>query len=231
MKPPRLLLLAVSGVSLFAFSGCAPVGDVAIKVDDRTYTHHDIDALVDFQCAATAAQPQDPQNAAPTVVSRAQARSEMAGRLFDSAVFAEVAAKAGVEPDLAAVKTQLAGLQDVVDRTVPAADRARVVALITETYVSASVFETAFVKAYGEEALGQLDQAGILAAAQKLKDEVVQSADVELDPVYGLSEDGQAPNANKASLSQAVSTFAKDAATTPAPAEWITGLPASQTCG
>lgn len=233
MKPPRLVLLAVAAASLLAVTGCAPTGDIAVKVGDISYTHEDVDVLVNFQCAASAAQAAnggDPQGGA-TKVSRAQVRSEWAGRLYDAAVYAEIGAKADVQPDLAKIKTDLAGLQAAVDQTVPQGDRKRVVDLITETYTTASMFEAAFLKIHGADALSTMDQQALTAAAQELKATVTNGDDIDLDPVYGLSKDGLTANANDASLSLPVSTFAKDAAAKESSAEWIAGLPTKQVCG
>lgn len=235
MKPPRLVLprlvlLAVAGTSVLALTGCAPTGDVAIKVGSVSYTHDDVDKLVGFQCAASQANGGNP-DAPQTKVSRAQVRSEWASRLYDAAVYARIGANADVEPDLAKIKTDLAGLPAAVDATVPKADRARVVELITETYETASMFEAAFLKIHGQDALTTMDQQALTTAAQELKATVTGDDDIDLDPVYGLTKDGSGANANDASMSLPVSAFAKAAAAKESAAEWIAGLPKNQVCG
>ncbi|RZI88276.1 MAG: hypothetical protein EOO67_13330 [Microbacterium sp.] len=238
MKPPRLVLLAVTGISLFAFAGCSPVGDVAIKANGTTVSNDDVDLFTTFLCNYRAgANAESGAEGQAGQVPRGQARSEAARLLAESLVSAKAADAAKVPADLPGVEQSLQQIAPLIDKSATGDDRKRLVRLLTDSIASSTRLETAIktemVNELGE-AINQLPQdqgqaifdqkyAALIASA-------VKSSDLEIDPVFGIDPDSLAPGGD-ASLSSPVSQYAKDATAAQAPAEWLASLPKNQLCG
>jgi hypothetical protein len=236
VKPPRLVLLAVTGVSLLAFSGCAPVGDAAIKVDGTTYTSKDVDLFTHFQCNYLAKVSADPSSAGQVQqVSREEARSQIAGYLVGTVLDAEVAKKAGAKPDESQVKTTIDSLAPVINSvTKDTDDRQRLTTLVTSYLESQLALQSAIVAQIGEATLQQLGQeqgtAALQQAAAAARKAIAKTSDIDVDPAYGIGKDGQSVGVDS-SLSVPVSSFAKDATATTATADFLQALPKNQRCG
>ena len=238
MKPPRLVLLAVTGASLLAFTGCSPVGDVAIEADGTTLSTDDVDLFTSFLCNYRAASATDPaaggQSAAVPVV---QARAEAARLLAESLITERAADAAKIATDLPGVEQSLTQLDPVLDKSATGADRTRLKELLTDSILSSSRIETAvkneMVAELGEsinelpqdqgQAIFDQKYAALLASGLK-------GADLEIDPVYGIDEDTLAAGQDP-SLSRPVTSFAKDATQAQSPAEWLAALPQNLRCG
>ncbi|MGJ0558387.1 hypothetical protein [Methylocystis sp.] len=235
MKPPRLVLLAAAGLSLVAFAGCAPVGDVAIKANGATLSNKDVDLFTTFLCNYRAGANAEAGSAGQ--VPRQQARTEAARLLAESLVSDKAADAAKVPDELDGVEQSLQQFSAVIDQSASGDDRARLKNLLIDSITSSSRLETAIktemVNELGE-AIDQLPQdqgqaifdekyAALIASA-------VSSSDLEIDPVFGIDPDTLTPGADS-SLSAPVSQYAQDSTQLQAPAEWLASLPANQLCG
>lgn len=230
----RLVAAGTAGAALLALTGCAQVGDVAIKVDGTTYTSADVDLFTDFQCGYLAEAAQSPEAAGQIpAMSRKQARSEIATFLVSSVLDAEIAEEAGAEADKAQVQQTITQLDPVIKKVAKGADRERLVELIS-TYLSSRIaIQNAVIEQIGEQTLqGMGQEAGTQAIEQAIANAraaVAKDADIEIDPVFGLDDDGLRP-VGDASLSEAVSTFAKQSVQQAPPATWFDALPKNQRC-
>lgn len=238
MKPPRLVLLAVTGISMLAFAGCSPVGDVAIKANGTTLSNDDVDLFTTFLCNYRAsANAESGAEGQAGQVPRAQARAEAARLLAESLVSDKAADAAKAPEDLPGVEQSLQQITPLIDKSASGKDRTRLKSLLTDSILSSSRLETAIktemVNELGE-AINQLPQdqgqaifdekyAALIASA-------VKSADLEIDPVFGIDPDSLAPGGD-ASLSSPVSKFSQDSIAAQAPAEWLSALPKNQLCG
>lgn len=239
MKPSQnkrsLLLLAACGLSLLAFTGCAPVGDVAIKVDDTEYSSSDVELFTDFRCGLLAQAAENPelQGQVPAI-TRQQARNQMATFLVDAAIDSRVAADAKVTADPAGVTQQVDEVREVVNAVATGEDRERLLELVTEFVESQVAIQTAIVAQIGEETLNQLGQEGasqaIQETAQTARAVFAEKLDIDVDPAYGLSNDGLAPDAGGSSLSVPVSDFAKSATSAQLEGTFVDALPRNQRC-
>jgi len=238
VKPPRLVLLAVAGASLFAFTGCSPVGDVAIKVNDTTLSNEDVDLFTSFLCNYRAEAGNDPNAGVESAgVPIQQARTEAARLLVQSLVLERAAAEEGISDELTGIEQTLVQFNPLIDASATGEDRARLKELLIDSISSSSRIETAVNNAMVEElgdAINQLPQdQGQAIFDQKFAEFLntgLSSADLEIDPVFGVDPDtlevGQ-----ESSLSAPVSQFAKDAAEPNPSAEWLAALPQNFRCG
>lgn len=235
MKSSRLTVLAVTGVALFSFSGCAQTGDVAIKVDDTTYSAKDVDLFTDFQCDYFEDAGRNPEAAGQLPqISRAQARSQVATFLVSTALDARIAEKADAKADPDQVKQTMDSLAPVIKKSAKGEDRERLTSLISEYLDAQLAIQAAIVAQIGETTLQQLGQE---QANQVLTDALntaqaaaAKASDIDIDPVYGLSDDGLQV-ADDPSLSVRVTKFAKDASAAQATETFLGDLPSSQRCG
>jgi hypothetical protein len=236
VKPPRLVLLAVTGVSLFAFAGCSPVGDAAIKVGGTTYTTKDVDLFTDFQCDYLAKAAAAPDTSGQVQqVSREQARAQIAGYLVATVLDAKVADQAGAKADESQVKTTIDSLVPVIDEVTKNTDeRKRLTSLVTSYLESQLALQSAIIAKIGEATLQQLGQeqgtAALQQAAAAARAAIAKKTDIDVDPVYGVGKDGQSAGEDS-SLSVPVSTFAKSTRATTASADFLDALPKNQRCG
>jgi len=86
----------------------------------------------------------------------------------------------------------------------------------------------------GEQATGKKEtaqnQQDLLNAGYQRRESWRKKVDIEIDPRYGPSDDGW-PGAGDGSVSEASSSFAKDADAEQPDPSWMSTLPASQKCG
>lgn len=238
MKPPRLVLLAVAGVSLSLFVGCAPTGDVAIKFGSTKITNEDVDLVTDFLCTYRATQAADPSAEGASAESPVQqAKTGAVGIIAQSLVSEKVADQNKVPQDPAGIKETLTQIQPIIDQVATGKDRTRLTELISDSISSSTRFEAAVKTAMAAEVgdrmqtLGQEEGQAIFDRLQaQLVAAAIKVSDIEIDPVFGVD----IKNSNTyvdPSLSAPVSAFAKDSVATQAPAEWLAALPKTQRCG
>lgn len=230
MKVHQLVLGAAATASVLLLTGCAPTGDVAVKVGDQTFTTADVDLLTDFQCTYLADLVADPANAGQvSAVSRQRARADMASILVATALDELLAERANVTVDPARLREPLAQLDPTIEKVASGEDRERLRELVSDSIANSfAVNEIAAQLAQENGVEGtqeQLAQAMFALRAGEAKD-----ADVEIDPVFGLSKDGLSPG-DDPSLSLTLSAFAKQAAANPPDAGLVDKLPANQRCG
>ena len=234
MLAPRLVVLAVTGVSLLSFTACSPVGGAAVQVDGTTYTHADVDLFTKFECSYLAAASADPSTGSQVQqISKAQAQSLMASILVTSALDAKVAKHAHVTADDAQVASTMTTLTGPIAKVASGADRTRLTALILTSLRAQIAVQTAIIKQIGEatqQQMGQQQGSQVLQdTIQSVRTTAAKTADIRVDPAYGLSANGLRADSDP-SLSVPVSAFAKDSTQTTAPATWLSGLPANQRC-
>lgn len=224
----RLALLAGAAATAIALTGCTPTGDTAIKVGRTSYTGSDVDLLTKFECTIAT----DPAaGAAP--LSRQAARGFMASVLVASAIDHEISVKAKVQPTSGDVASTMAQLDPYIDKAAKGKDRTRLRELV-ETSVLGQVAVGTIVQQTLAQQLSQMDQT---QAQQVVSDGIKQiraseakKAKIEVDPVFGLSADGLEPGGSDPSLSTALSSFAKSAASQQPDQAWLDKLPANQKC-
>lgn len=231
MKVNRLVLgVSTAAASLLVFTGCAPTGDVAVKVGDETFATSDVDLLTDFQCGYLEALGADPAMAGQiAAVPRQRARSDMASVLVASALDGLLAEQAGITVDRARLREPMSQLEETIKQTATGAERERLRELVSDSIangfaandVAAQLAQQSGVDATQE----QLSQAMFaLRSGQAARTEVV------IDPVFGLSKDGLTPG-DDPSLSLALSDFATQATASPPDPALADKLPANQRCG
>lgn len=231
MKASRLVLGSAAAASVLLLSACSPTGDVAVKVGDTTFASSDIDLLTDFQCGYLASLLEDPAMAGQVaVVPRDRARADMARILVASALDGRIAERFGAEVDQARLRDPMAQLEPTIEKTATGADRERLRELVVDSigngFAVNDVVASQVTQQFGDQATQEM----VGQATFGLRAEEAAAAGVEVDPVFGLSEDGLG-SGDDPSLSLTVSDFATKAAAAVPDAALVDALPASQRCG
>lgn len=230
MKVHQLVLGAAATASVLLLTGCSPAGDVAVKVGDETYTTSDVDLLTDFQCSYLADLIADPANAGQiAAVPLQRARSDMASILVASALDRLLAERANVEVDPARLREPLAQLVPSIEKVATGADRDRLRVLVTES-IEYSIAVSEIASRLAQESGVEASQEQLSQAVFALRTGEATRAEVEVDPVFGLSKDGLNPGADP-SLSRPLSDFSTKATANPPDQELVNALPANQRCG
>jgi len=231
VKANRLVLgVASAAASILALSGCAPTGDVAVKVGDETFATSDVDLLTDFQCGYLASLIADPAMAGQVAaVSRQRARSDMASVLVASALDAVIADKAGIDVDPARLREPMTQLEEAITKTATGEDRERLRQLVSESIENGFAVNDVAARLAQESGV-EATQEQLAQAMFALRTGAAKEAKVEIDPVFGLSADGLNPG-DDPSLSLTLSDFSQQAAASPPDAALVDKLPANQRCG
>ncbi|RNL61248.1 hypothetical protein EFK50_17940 [Nocardioides marmoriginsengisoli] len=228
MKANRLVLLAAATASAIALTGCTPAGDVAVEVGKVKYSTSDVDLLTTFQCEIAS----DP-NAGAGALSRQSARAFMASILVASALDGQIGEKYKVKAGPADAASSMEQLNSFIDKAATGDDRKRLRTIVEDSIIGQVAVSTVVQQAIGQS-LQQMSQEQAQQAIQegitKLRLDAAKSADIEVDPVYGLSADGLEPAKTDPSLSRALSDFAKESMKAPVDQAWLEKLPANQRC-
>ncbi len=231
MKANRLVLgVATATASILVLSGCTPSGDVAVKVGDETFTTADVDLLTDFQCSYLAELVADPANGGQVAaVSRQRARSDMASILVATALDEVLAERADVTVDPARVREPLEQLGPTIEKVASGEDRERLRALVTAS-IENSIAVSEIAGRLAQESGVEANEEQLSQALFALRTGEAKRAGVEIDPVFGLSDDGLTPG-NDPSLSLTLSEFSQQATASPPDPALVDQLPANQRCG
>lgn len=225
MKTNRLVLLVAAGTTAFALTGCAPTGDVAIKVGSVSYSDNDVDLLTKFFCTSA-----KPENGAP-VLSRQAARAVMSTYLVSSAIDNHIADKAKVKPTKADVAESVTSSEPIIEQVAQGKDRDRLRSLLENLIIGETAVSTIVQQALGQ-ALTQVpaeqQQQVVSDGMTQLRTDAAKTLDIEADPALGLAANGLAPA--DTSLSVPLSSFAKAAAAAQPDQTFLDGLPAGQRC-
>ena len=231
MKANRLVVLAAAAAALVTLTGCASAG-TAVKVDGTSFTKEDVELFTDFQCeylsSAGAASGQVP------ALSRQDARSQSATFLVSSVLDQQVVDQAGAKANETQVQEAMGQLKPYIAKAAKGEDRERLTTLIRD-YLRAQIGVQQVVVAQlgGEAALTKLGQEAASQAVQQTiagaQAAFAKKADIEVDPVYGLDDDGLQLSAG-GSLSVATSKFAKAAASGTPDSTFLSALPKNQRC-
>ncbi len=231
MKANRLVLgVAAAAVALLALTGCSPSGDVAIRVGDEKFATADVDLLTDFQCDYLATLLADPAMASQVAaVSRQRARSDMASVLVASALDGLLAERAKVEVDRTRLRDPMAQLEPTIVKSATGEDRERLRELITDSIANGFAVNDLAAR-FAQESGVEASQEQLSQAMFALRTGEAKRAEVEIDPVFGLSQDGLNPG-DDPSISRSLSDFSQQASASPPDAALVDGLPANQRCG
>lgn len=231
MKANRLVLgAATAAASILALTGCAPTGDVAVKVGEESFATADVDLLTDFQCTYLASLTADPAMAGQVAaVSRQRARSDMASVLVASALDEVVAKEFDVDVDPARLREPMGQLAEAIEGSAAGEDRDRLRELVSES-IENSLAVNEIAARLAQESGIEASQEQLAQAVFALRTGAAQDTEIEIDPVFGLSGDGLNPG-DDPSLSVTLSEFSQKATASPPDPELVDGLPANQRCG
>jgi len=233
----RLVLLAVAGSSVLALTGCTQSGNVAARVDDTTVPTSEVDFLTRMQCASLGKAAEDPQQGQATqTVATSQIRTGMVNTLIQSELNRQLAASKDLSYDAATLRSVMQQFETTV-KDVPKKDQDRFRDLVEDVYRGQLQVYT-----YAESELGgSPTQEQVQQEVARIQDEFRASVDVDVNPEYGADAKGVAGSVD-ASLSRAVSSFAKQSLEAPPDQStdpdaqarytaWLGTLPADQKCG
>lgn len=202
----KLVLLAP--VAALALAGCAHDPTVAAKVAGQTVPVSDVSIMAKFLCASAASQ--SAQGGATVPLS--QVNQFAVTYLTGSKALADLAGRSHVKippVDSSAASRLIA--------TLPASDRSRATELINEVDASLSFVAQHFGTTNGQQ---------MLSALASLIQGEVKAGRLVSNPEYPTVA-GEASG----SISKAVSTVAKSAASAQPGATYLAALPAGQKCG
>lgn len=222
------LVLGAAAASAIVLTGCAPTGDVAIEVGGTSFSTTDVDLLTKFQCSIAS-----DENVGAPPISRATARSFMATVLVSTVLDKKIGADSGVTLGPAEAAATMTSLDPYIEKVTRGEDRERLRKIVEDSVIGQLAVSSVVQTALGE-ALSQLPQeqaaAAVAEGTQRLRIEAAQDLDIEIDPAFGLSENGLETGKSDASLSRALSDFARAGASDSAEKAWLDDLPASQRC-
>jgi hypothetical protein len=215
VKANRLVLLAVTGTSVLALTGCTPSGNVAAKVGDDKVTTSDVDFLTRMQCDTLDRAAKDPSQAGTSqMVAISQVRTGMVNTLVQAELNRQLAARDHLDYDKSTLRTVMDQFESVVSKA-PAKDRDRFRDQVQDVYRGQLQVYTL--------AQSQLEGQGVAAPTQDQVDQAVTAIQDDFRKGVAGSVDP--------SLSHAVSSFAKSSVSAQPDQTWVTKLPADQRCG
>jgi hypothetical protein len=232
VKVHRLVLIAVAGASTLALSGCAQSGNVAARVGDTTVPTSDVDFLSRMQCETLDKAAQNPAAAAQggvQTVPVAQVRTGMLNTLVESELNRQLAAKEHLTYDKDTLRSVMSQFQSVVDQ-VAAKDRDRFRSMVEDLYRGQLQVYTLAQEELSRQGVTRPSQDQVDQAVSKIQADFRKGVDVEVNPQYGADSHGVAGKTD-ASLSLAVSSYAKQARSAQPESSWVSSLPADQRCG
>jgi hypothetical protein len=230
VKANRLVLLAVTGTSVLALTGCSPSGNVAAQVGGHNVTTSDVDFLTRMQCDTLDRAAKDPSQAGTTqMVAVSQVRTGILNTLVQAELNRQLAARDDLDYDKSTLRTVMDQFESVVAQA-PAKDRDRFRDQVETVYRGQLQLYTL--------AQSQLESQGVASPTQDQADQAVSAiqddfrkgVDIEVNPEYGADDAGVAGSVDP-SLSHPVSSFAKSSVSAQPGAAWVSKLPADQRCG
>jgi len=228
VKANRLVLLAVAGVSMLALTGCTQTADVAARVGDETVPTSDVDFLTKVQCDIydKAAK----QNAGQVqAVPVSLVRTQWVNTLVDTELNRQLAARDDLSYDRSTLRSAMDQFEDTLKQA-PASDRDRARDLIESIYRGQlQVVELAHHNLSTEGVTDPTDDQ-VSDEVTKILADFRKGVDIEVNPQYGADDKGVAGSVDP-SLSQAVSSYAKQSASAKPDATWVSQLPDDQRCG
>ena len=222
----KLLTALTAACAALVLSGCGAVPPGAAAVVDGTkISKGDVEELADSQCAGAELAAKTPQ---AQTVTRKQLNQRSLRLLMDIELSLKYADEEGLEPrpdSSAAIYSQVQPLVEALPKKHQESTAATFHRWADATDVLIQVGE----QATGQQATEQ-NQQDLLNAGFQQREAWRKKVEIEIDPRYGPSGDGW-PGAGDGSVSEASSTFAKDANKEQADPKWMATLPASQKCG
>lgn len=232
MKAHRLVLIAVAGASMLALSGCAQSGNVAARVGDTTVPTSDVDFLSRMQCETLDKAAQNPAAAAQggvQTVPVSQVRTSMLNTLVEAELNRQLAAKEHLGYDKETLRGAMAQFERVVDQ-VAEKDRARFRSIVQDVYRGQLQVYTLAQEQLSRDGVSRPSQDQVDQAVANIQAKFRKGVHVEVNPQYGADAQGIAGR-DDASLSLAVSPYAKQARSAQPQSTWVSSLPADQRCG
>ena len=222
----KLLTALVAAFAALVLGGCAtlPPGAAAV-VGGTKITSSDVEELADSQCAGAELAAKTPQ---AQTVTRKQLSQRSLRLLMDIELTRQYADEQGLEPrpdSSAAIYTQVQPLVEAL----PKKHRESTAATFHNWADATDVLIQEGARATGQKETEQ-NQQDLLNAGFQKREAWRKKVDIEIDPRYGPSDDGW-PGSGDGSVSEASSTFAKDANKEQADPKWVATLPANQKCG
>lgn len=231
MKANRLVLLAVAGVSVLSLAtGCAPAGDVAVKVGDASVAKSDVEFLTRLQCDGIAKAAQDPAQGGQAQKYPLQlVRGSMVTLLAETEVDKQLVARDNIAADPSLIKTQMSQY-DGMFALAPKADQRRYRQMFEAYFTARYQLLQLAVKELAKQGVVQPVEQQVQATAIDLRDKYFKSIKVEVDPAYGVKSDLSGALADS-SLSIPRSVFAKQSVAEQPDQGFVDALPAKQRCG
>ena len=223
----RKLLIALTAVgAALVLTGCGtlPPGAAAV-VDGTKITNSDVQELADSQCAGAELSAKTSQ---AQTVTRKQLSQRSLRLLMDIELSLKYAKEEGLEPradSSSAIYTQV----EPLIKALPKKHQESTAATFHRWADATDVLIQAGEQATGKKETAQ-NQQDLLNAGYQRRESWRKKVDIEIDPRYGPSDDGW-PGAGDGSVSEASSSFAKDADAEQPDPSWMSTLPASQKCG
>jgi hypothetical protein len=213
----------VAGAAL-ALSGCGLHPGAAAVVDGVTISDSQVDDTAAALCSNTLANAKAQGQPKPALASRG-ARQAAVRFMVDAELAREFAKAKGITPPQSDVSAALAQNEQAI--TALPKDLQPVFRDFLRGYVE----EQLILREAGRKSLGgsPTDEQAITEGS-RLRQKWASSVDVEVDPRFGTWTKGTLA-ASGGSLSVPVSRSASAGANTNPSADWVSGLPASQTCG
>lgn len=226
----RLVRSVVAAASVVLLAGCAggmAPGD-AVKVGDQTVSRAHVDDAAEGLCLAIGAQ----LEAQGQQLAHAQLRQSIVQVLTLRLVGDEVAEEYGVEAgaDYVDARSQVEALLEEVPEELHSAV---IDSETTQQYLESVTLAAGRVALESEGAVEASDEEAALRG-QEIFSEAAGTADVSLDPRYGLVVGEAGVEVGDSSSSQAVSFPAAQGVAsdeTGVDADWVMTLPSSQRCG
>jgi hypothetical protein len=220
---------ALATSALLALAGCGALHPgAAAVVGSGTISHEAVADVAEALCAANASSAKAAGRPVQAVASKG-ARAAALQVLLESRLSHLFGERRGVHPDprmvAQAVAQSSAGLQ-----LLPPEDRHALRAAVRAYAEGQSILLRIGRRSLQQQGKQPVTAQEALAEGQRLRGEVLQSIDVEVDPRYGSYTQGQL-QAGDSDLSVATSDAARQASLAQPSASYLAGLPASQKCG
>lgn len=231
MKAKRLVLLTAAAIlGASSLAGCAQAGSHAAQVGDKVVSTSDVDFLTRMQCDALNSAAKNPsQSGQVQTTPTRQIRAQMVNALVQSVVNEQLAAPRGGVYDRATYRQVMDQFEPAV-QSAPAPDRNRFRKLVGDFYKGQLEVYAIAQQELAAQGINQPTDAQLQQVIGVLQNAYRKSVTVKINPVYGPDANDVA-GAVDPSLSIAVSSYAKQAASGQPSAAFVAGLPSNLRCG
>lgn len=215
-----------AAIAVLLLTGCSDLtpGTAAV-VNGTKISNSSVDRLSDAQC--TLRQVLAKSDAAPAA-SFSRVKQDSLSLLLDTEVNTQFGTSEGIQADPLLTKGFLNQILPVF-KPLPEKSRNEFVRVFRVWSKGRAILVQAGAEASGQQpSATNIDQ--LVASGLKVRSSWLKKADITTDARYAPDKDGF-PGGGQGSVSEAGSTFAKDAAKAEPDADWVKALPASQQCG